>query len=387
MERRLYTMNISKVKDAYIENIVKDEYFPVSYEELEQEAKKKMSVGGFGYVRSGAGGEVTLRENQESFAKYSIVPRVLRDVSNIDTSITLFGKTYPHPFLLAPVGMLKLAHEEAELAVSKAAAAYQVPFVQSTVSSYSIEDVAEVSGNSSKWFQLYWSNNKEISFNMVKRAEEAGYEAIVLTVDTVMMGWREEDMKNRFSPLRQGVGKANYEQDPVFLSSLDSQDSESIIQGILDNIHHPSLNWTHVVELKERTSLPILLKGILSPDDARLAVENGVDGVIVSNHGGRQLDGVIAAIDALPHIVEEIKGEIPVLFDSGIRRGSDIVKALTLGADAVFIGRPFVYGLAAAGQKGVEKVIGNFIQDTKVSIALAGVSCVKDLKTIELIKS
>nr|WP_304219476.1 alpha-hydroxy acid oxidase [Fredinandcohnia onubensis] len=380
-------MNISKVKDAYIENIVKDEYFPVSYEELEQEAKKKMSVGGFGYVRSGAGGEVTLRENQESFAKYSIVPRVLRDVSNIDTSITLFGKTYPHPFLLAPVGMLKLAHEEAELAVSKAAAAYQVPFVQSTVSSYSIEDVAEVSGNSSKWFQLYWSNNKEISFNMVKRAEEAGYEAIVLTVDTVMMGWREEDMKNRFSPLRQGVGKANYEQDPVFLSSLDSQDSESIIQGILDNIHHPSLNWTHVVELKERTSLPILLKGILSPDDARLAVENGVDGVIVSNHGGRQLDGVIAAIDALPHIVEEIKGEIPVLFDSGIRRGSDIVKALTLGADAVFIGRPFVYGLAAAGQKGVEKVIGNFIQDTKVSIALAGVSCVKDLKTIELIKS
>lgn len=387
MERRLYTMNISKVKDAYIENIVKDEYFPVSYEELEQEAKKKMSVGGFGYVRSGAGGEVTLRENQESFAKYSIVPRVLRDVSNIDTSITLFGKTYPHPFLLAPVGMLKLAHEEAELAVSKAAAAYQVPFVQSTVSSYSIEEVAEVSGNSPKWFQLYWSNNKEVSFNMVKRAEEAGYEAIVLTVDTVMMGWREEDMKNRFSPLRQGVGKANYEQDSVFLSSLDSQDSESIIQGILDNIHHPSLNWTHVVELKERTSLPILLKGILSTDDARLAVENGVDGVIVSNHGGRQLDGVIAAIDALPLIVEEIKGEIPVLFDSGIRRGSDIVKALALGAEAVFIGRPFVYGLAAAGQKGVEKVIGNFVQDTKVSIALSGVSCVKDLKSIRLIKS
>ena len=387
MERRLYTMNISKVKDAYIENIVKDEYFPVSYVELEEEAKKKMSAGGFGYVRSGAGGEVTLRQNQESFNKYSIVPRILRDVSNIDTSITLFGKTYPHPFLLAPVGMLKLAHEEAELAVSKAAAACHVPFVQSTVSSYSIEDVAKVSGNSSKWFQLYWSNNKEISFNMVKRAEEAGYEAIVLTVDTVMMGWREEDMKNRFSPLKLGVGKANYEQDSVFLSSLDSQDLESIIQGILDNIHHPSLNWTHVADLKERTSLPILIKGILSSDDARLAVKNGVDGVIVSNHGGRQLDGVISAIDALPLIVEEVKGEIPVLFDSGIRRGSDIVKALALGADAVFIGRPYVYGLAAAGQKGVEKVLGNFIQDTKVSIALAGASSVKDLKTLRLIKS
>ncbi|WP_010284758.1 alpha-hydroxy-acid oxidizing protein [Bacillus timonensis] len=380
-------MSTSKVKDAYIENIVKDEYFPVSFEELEQEAEKKMSIGGFGYVRSGAGREITLRKNQESFSKYSIIPRILRDVSNIDTSITLFGKTYPYPFLLAPVGMLKLAHEEAELAVSKAAAAYQVPFIQSTVSSYSIEDVKVASGNSSKWFQLYWSNNKEVSFNMVKRAEEAGYEAIVLTVDTVMLGWREEDMKNRFSPLKLGVGKANYEQDPVFLSSLDSQDPESIIQGILDNIHHPSLNWTHVTELKERTTLPILVKGILSPEDARLAIDNGVDGIIVSNHGGRQLDGVIAAIDALPHIVEEIKGEIPVLFDSGIRRGSDIVKALSLGADAVFIGRPFVYGLAAAGQKGVEKVIGNFIQDTKVSIALAGASSVKDLSSIRIVKS
>ncbi|MCC3358124.1 alpha-hydroxy-acid oxidizing protein [Bacillus sp. REN16] len=378
-------MSTSKVKDAYIENIVKEEYFPISYEELEQEAKAKMSVGGFGYVRSGAGGEETLRKNQESFSKYSIVPRVLRDVSNIDTSINLFGKTYPYPFLLAPVGMLKLAHEEADLAVSRAAAAYKIPFVQSTVSSYSIEEVAEVSGNSPKWFQLYWSNNKDVSFNMVKRAEEAGYEAIVLTVDTVMMGWREEDMRNRFSPLKLGVGKANYEQDPVFLASLESQDHESIVQGILDNIHHPTLNWNHVAELKERTSLPILLKGILSPEDARLAVDNGIDGVIVSNHGGRQLDGVISAIDALPLIVEEVKGEVPVLFDSGIRRGSDIVKALALGADAVFIGRPFVYGLAVSGQSGVEKVIGNFIQDTKVSIALAGATNVGELSGIRLV--
>lgn len=386
-ERRQDKMSMSKVKDAYIENIIKNEYFPVSYEELEKAAKKKMSVEGFGYVRSGAGGEVTLRKNQDSFTKYSIVPRVLRDVSNVDTSITLFGKTYPYPFLLAPVGMLKLAHEEAELAVSIAASICQVPFVQSTVSSYSIEEVAQASGNSSKWFQLYWSNNKEISFSMVKRAEEAGYEAIVLTVDTVMMGWREEDMRNRFSPLKLGVGKANYEQDPVFLASLENQDQESIVQGTLENIYHPTLNWDHVAELKDRTSLPILLKGILNPEDARLAVANGIDGIIVSNHGGRQLDGVIAAIDALPLIVEEVKGEIPVLFDSGIRRGSDIVKALALGAAAVFIGRPFVYGLAVAGQTGVEKVIENFIQDTKVSIALAGAKTVRDLSGIRLVKS
>lgn len=380
-------MTTSKVKDAYIGKIVNEEYFPVSYEELEQVAQKNMSVGGFGYVRSGAGGEETLRKNLDSFSKYSLVPRVLRNVSNVDTSINLFGKTYPYPFLLAPVGMQKLAHEEGELATSKAAATFKVPFVLSTVASYSIEDVAAVSGDSPKWFQLYWSNNKEVSFNMVKRAEAAGYEAIVLTVDTVMLGWREEDMKNRFSPLKLGYGKANYEQDPVFLASLDSHDQESIVQGILDNVFHPTLDWNHIAELKEHTTLPILLKGILSPEDARLAVDHGVDGIIVSNHGGRQLDGVIAAIDALPLIVDEIKGDIPVLFDSGIRRGSDVVKALALGAEAVFIGRPFVYGLAAAGKAGVEKVIGNYIQDTKVSIALAGASSIKDIPTIKLRKS
>jgi lactate 2-monooxygenase len=380
-------MITSKSKDPLIENISSSEYFPISFWELEQKAKQRMSVGGFGYVRSGAGGEETLRKNEDSFSKLSIVPRVLSDVSNLDTSVTLFGRTYPYPFLLAPVGMLKLADEEGDLAAAKAAAAYQVPFVQSTVSSFSIEDVAEATGDSPKWFQLYWSNNEEVSFNMVKRAEEAGCQAIVLTVDTVMLGWREEDMRNRFSPLKLGVGKANYETDSVFLASLENQDSESIIQGILDNILHPSLNWKHVAALKEWTSLPILLKGILHPEDARLAVENGIDGIIVSNHGGRQLDGTLAAIDALPLIVDEVKGEIPVLFDSGIRRGSDVVKALALGADAVFLGRPFVYGLAVEGQTGVEKVIANFIQETKVSISLTGVSTVKDLPTIKIVKS
>jgi lactate 2-monooxygenase len=380
-------MSSAKTKDALIENISGTEYFPISYEELEQEAKKNMTSGGFGYIRSGAGGEETLRKNLNSFSNYSIVPRTLSDVSKLDTSVSLFGRTYSQPFLLAPVGMLKLANEEADLAVARAAAAYQIPFVQSTVSSYSIEEVAAATGDSPKWFQLYWSNNKEVSFSMVKRAEKAGYEAIVLTVDTVMLGWREEDMRNRFSPLKLGYGKANYETDPVFLSTLENQEPESIVQGILDNIHHPALDWSHVAELKERTSLPILLKGILNPDDARLALKNGVDGIIVSNHGGRQLDGVIAAIDALPLVAEEVKGEIPVLFDSGIRRGSDVVKACALGADAVLLGRPFVYGLAIAGQTGVEKVLANFIQDTKVSLSLTGVLNVKDLRNIKIIHS
>ncbi|MCZ2260349.1 alpha-hydroxy-acid oxidizing protein [Sporosarcina sp. G11-34] len=342
-----------------------------------------MAAGAFGYVQSGAGGEETLQRNIASFSKYAIVPRFLKDVSTLDTSITLFGRTYPYPLLIAPVGMQKIAHVDGEIATAKAAAAIGIPFIQSTVSSYSIEEIAEATADSPKWFQLYWSStDEEISYSMVKRAEEAGYEAIVLTVDTVVIGWREEDVRNQYSPLKQGFGKANYETDPVFMSSIPMNDFDSVIQGILDNIQHPALNWEKVAELKKRTSLPILLKGILHPEDAKLAVANGIDGIIVSNHGGRQLDGVIASIDALPAIVEAVEGKMPILFDSGIRRGSDIVKAIALGADAVLIGRPFMYGLAVGGQKGVEKVLENMLQEMKVSISLAGVTKLKDLRNL-----
>ncbi|KAA0948883.1 alpha-hydroxy-acid oxidizing protein [Sporosarcina sp. ANT_H38] len=342
-----------------------------------------MSPGAFGYIQSGAGSEETLRKNVSSFSKFSIVPRFLNDVSTLDTSVKLFGRTYPYPLLIAPVGMQKIAHEDGEIATAKAAAVYGIPFIQSTVSGYSIEEVAEATSDSPKWFQLYWSStNAEIGYSMVKRAEEAGFEAIVLTVDTVMMGWREEDVRNQYSPLKQGFGKANYETDPVFLTSIPTNDFDSIIQGMLDNIYHPTLSWAQVAELKKRTSLPILLKGILHPEDAKLAIENNIDGIIVSNHGGRQLDGVIASIDALPAIVEAVKGKIPVLFDSGIRRGTDIVKAVALGADAVLLGRPFVYGLAVDGQKGVEKVLENFLQEMKVSISLSGVTNLKDLRNL-----
>lgn len=380
-------MTIVKSNDALLESISSTESFPISYEELEEAAKKKLSIGAFGYIRSGAGGEETLQKNTASFSKYSIIPRFLKDVSTLDMSIKLFGKTYPYPILLAPVGMLKLANEKADIAAAKAASKYGIPFIQSTVSSYSIEEVSKETGDSPKWFQLYWSNNEDISFNMVRRAEQAGYEAIVLTVDTVMLGWREEDLRNRFSPLKLGYGKANYETDNVFLSTLPNQEHETIIQGILDNIFHPHLSWKHVAALKKHTTLPILLKGILHPDDALLAIEHGVDGIIVSNHGGRQLDGVISSIDALPSIVKAVNDQIPVLFDSGIRRGSDIVKALALGATAVLIGRPFVYSLAVGGQKGVELLLDRFIQETKVSISLSGASSVEDLRSIEIVYS
>ncbi|MFA1820363.1 alpha-hydroxy-acid oxidizing protein [Virgibacillus oceani] len=379
-------MSITKNRDAYFDNITSASAVPFSFKDLEQAAKQKLDPAVFGNIQSGSGAEETLRKNKASFEKYSILPTYLNDVSSLDTNVQLFGETYEHPFLLAPVGMMKICHSDGDLAVARAAAAKGVPFIQSTVSSYAIEEVAAASADNPKWFQLYWSNYKSISYSMVERAENAGYKAIVLTIDTPMFGWRETDMKNKFSPLKEGYGKANYVSDEVFLSTLADDDNETVIKEILKNIHHPTLNWQDIAELKRKTSLPILLKGILNPCDAKKAIEMGIDGIIVSNHGGRQLDGVISSLDALQEIANEVNGQIPVLLDSGIRRGADVVKALALGADAVLLGRPYVYGLTIAGQAGVEQVLANFIQDTRVSLALAGASSIQEAKQVTVIK-
>ncbi|MGE7091247.1 alpha-hydroxy acid oxidase [Lysinibacillus sp. NPDC048646] len=373
--------------DLLLKNINAQAPFPISFADLEKAVAEKIDAGPYGYVRSGAGGEQTLRNNRAAFEKYSIIPRFLNNVSNIDTSIELFGKTYPTPLLFAPVGMNKMAHEDGELAVVRAADELDIPYIQSTVSSYALEDVAQAAPNATKWFQLYWSTNEEIAYSMASRAEAAGFEAIVLTVDTVMLGWREEDVRNQFSPLKLGYARGNYVNDPVFMASLPDDSFESYVQGVLQNVFHPTLNWENVRELKRRTTLPILLKGILHPEDAKLAVENGIDGIIVSNHGGRQLDGVIGSLDALPAIVDVVNGQIPVILDSGVYRGMDALKALALGADAVAIGRPFVYGLALAGQQGVEKVMTNLYDELKVSIALAGATSVKALRNVTLVKN
>lgn len=379
-------MSNAKNNDLLLGNIDNHTKYPIDFKELEQDARKALEPGPFGYIRSSAGGEETYNKNISSFSKYSIVPRFLTDVSSLNTEVTILGHTYPHPLFIAPVGVNKIAHEDGEIAVAKAAAKFNFPYIQSTVSSYSIEEIAAATPGSSKWFQLYWSSNKEIAFSMARRAEAAGYEAIVLTVDTVMLGWREEDIRNQFSPLKRGYGQGNYATDPVFMADLTEQSQEAIVDSILENIYHPTLNWNDITELRNHTSLPILIKGILHPDDAKLAIEKGIDGIIVSNHGGRQLDGVIASIDALSGIVEAVNGSIPVLFDSGVRRGSDAVKALALGATAVCIGRPFVWGLAAGGQRGVERVLENFLQETKVSISLAGVRNMEELRNMLVIK-
>ena len=293
---------MGKSNDLLLKNINADKPFPICFDDLEEAVRDKIPFGPYGYIRSGAGGEESLRNNRNAFKKYSIIPRFLNDVSTIDTSIELFGKTHPTPFLFAPVGVNGMVHDDAEIAVVKAAEQLQMPYIQSTVTTFSLEEVAAAAPDHTKWFQLYWSTNEEISYSMVKRAEEAGFEAIVLTIDTVMMGWREQDVRNQYSPLKKGFARGNYVNDPVFVATLPDDSFDSYIEGLLSHFYHPTLTWEKVRELKSRTKLPLLLKGILHPEDAKFAIEAGIDGIIVSNHGGRQLDGVAGSLDALPAI-------------------------------------------------------------------------------------
>ncbi|MRG86130.1 alpha-hydroxy-acid oxidizing protein [Salinibacillus xinjiangensis] len=359
------------------ENII-----PPSFEQLEAKAEEFLDAKPYDYVAASAGAEVTVRQNNQSFDKWQIIPRMFRDTSERDLSVELFGNKLSYPLLCAPIGVQSIVHPEGELASARGAAAMDVPFIASTASTYSLEKTAEEMGEKDKWFQLYWSSDLEIAASMVKRAEKAGYSAIVITLDTPMMGWREKDIDHAYLPFLQAEGIGNYLSDPVFLSRLDKSPQEDMRSAIMlwsQIFGNPSLTWEDLDFIKAQTSLPIVLKGILHPDDARLAVQHGADGVIVSNHGGRQVDGAIPAIDALPEIVDAVEDNIPVLMDSGIRRGSDIVKAVALGAKAVLVGRPYMYGLALAGEKGVQQVLRNLIADFDLTMALSGKKSVREL--------
>ncbi|WP_233549427.1 alpha-hydroxy acid oxidase [Lysinibacillus yapensis] len=360
--------------------------FPVNFDNLEAKAKEILPLGNFEYIRGGAGQEQTMRNNRIAFESYAFIPQLLNDTSSIDTSISLFGISFPKPFIFAPVGMNMLEHPDGELAVIRAASKLNIPYALSTVSSYSLEEVAEVAPDHTKFFQLYWSKEEEISFSMISRAEAAGYRAIVLTIDTTVSGWRTGDLKINFSPLSQGFAKGNYVNDPIFRKNLLNGSYENYIDGILKNIDHAHLTWAHIEKIKKHTKLPVLLKGILHPNDAVKALESGIDGLIVSNHGGRQLDGVIGSLDALPNITKVVNGRVPVLFDSGVYSGVDAFKALALGADAVCIGRPYVYGLAIAGEQGVQNVMMNLYNELVTTMTLAGTSSMEELKKVELVK-
>ncbi len=348
---------------------------PVSVAELEQAAIEAMDPKAAGYVCAGAGSEDTMRANREAFARHRIVPRMLRDVAERDLTTTLLGTAMPAPLLLAPIGVQKILHPDGELATARAAAALGLPMVASTASAFTLEEIADAGGDGPRWFQLYWPNDKDLLESFVGRAEAAGYGAIVLTVDTFIPGWKSRDLQQAWLPFLEGTGNANYLQDPVFRAALEKTPEEDLgaatghYLGVLAN---PSLTWDDLTLLRELTSLPILVKGIQHVDDAREAAQRGVDGVVVSNHGGRQVDGALASLDTLAPIAEAVGDNLAVLFDSGVRGGADVIKALALGADAVLIGRPYVWGLALEGQAGVETVLKMILAELDLTMALCG---------------
>ncbi len=358
---------------------------PMTAEGLERRAREVMTPEAFAYVAGGAGAEHTMRANLEAFARWRIVPRMLREVVGRDVSATVLGRTMPLPILTAPVGVLTLAHPDGEVAVAKAAARVGVTSIVSTASANPMEEVAAAAPEASRWYQLYWPRDPEIAESLVRRAERAGYGAMIVTLDTWTLGWRPRDLELAHLPFLRGVGVAQYFSDPVFRSKLQRPPEESaeaardaimFWAGLFGN---PTLRWADLRMLRGWTSLPIVVKGICHPDDARAALDAGAGGVVVSNHGGRQVDRAVASLDALPAIADAIGASATVLFDSGIRCGADVLIALALGADAVLVGRPYVYGLALAGEAGVEHVLRTLLGDLDASLALAGYRAVRDL--------
>ena len=389
---------------------------PADYATLEAAAVKRMSPDALAYVVGGAGAELTMASNRAAFDAPRIIPRVLRDVSSRSLEVSVFNQKLPTPLLLAPIGVLELVHPDADLAVARAAKALQVPMIFSNQASVPMEECAKEMGNAIRWFQLYWSKSRDLVASFVSRAEKSGCSAIAVTLDTTLLGWRPRDLNQAYLPFLGGKGIAQYTSDPVFIESLKEPDTEpsspravslasfqamismvnrfpgdsfaakmrsglplKAVRKFIANYSNPATNWDDLAFLRERTKLKILLKGVLHPDDARKAIDHGIDGIIVSNHGGRQVDGSVATLDALLPIVEATNSRIPVLIDSGIRNGSDIFKAIALGAQAVCIGRPYVYGLAIGGQRGVEDVMRNLIAEFELTMALAGCKSVSEI--------
>lgn len=393
---------------------------PVAPAELERAAQAALAPEAFAYVAGGAGREATMAANRAALDRWRIVPRRLRDCEARDLSVELFGRRLPAPLLLAPIGVAEMAHPDADLAVARAAAALGVPHIFSNQASVPMERCAAAMGAAPRWFQLYWSKSNDVVASFVRRAEACGCDAIVLTLDTTMLGWRPRDLGLGYLPFLQGRGIAQYTSDPVFmrevregrfgttapteakpplnlptiatalaqkanfpgglLRNLASGEPRAAVARFVATYSRANLTWDDLKFLRQHTRLPIVLKGILHAEDARLAVAHGADGIVVSNHGGRQIDGEIASLDALPGVVEAVGGKIPVLFDSGVRGGADVFKALALGATAVCLGRPYVYGLAVAGETGVREVIANVLAEFDLTLGLAGCRSVGEIR-------
>jgi isopentenyl diphosphate isomerase/L-lactate dehydrogenase-like FMN-dependent dehydrogenase len=349
--------------------------FPIGWADLEGRASATMDASANGYVFGSAGTEDTEHENRAAFGRHRIVPRMLRDVSTRDLRTEILGVAHDAPVLLAPIGVQTIVHPDGELAAARGAAAGGIGFVASTASAYTMEEIAAAGGDVPRFYQLYWPRDQELTASFVSRAESAGYGALIVTLDTGLLAWRPRDLQAAYLPFLKSVGIANYLSDPVFRSALAQPPEDNPTAAVMHFVSvfsNPAVNWDDLATLRSLTSLPILLKGILHPDDARLALDHGVEGIVVSNHGGRQVDGAIAALDALPDVVDAVGDDLVVLFDSGVRSGADVVKALALGARAVLLGRPYLWGMAIGGADGVHQVIRNLLSEIDLTLALSG---------------
>ncbi len=393
---------------------------PVDAAELEEAARKALSPEAFAYIAGGAGAERTMHANTDAFGRWQVWPRPLRDVSTRDLSVDFLGRRRPTPLLLAPLGVMEMAHDDADLGVARAAASLGVPYTLSNQASFPMEEIADAAPGGSRLFQLYWSADDDLNASLLRRAEASGCEAIVVTLDTHLLGWRTRDLDLAYLPFTRGMGIAQYTSDPVFQQlvrervrkgpdaaaapapavrmtpktiaagvkiarkgaaltgveglreNLRSPLPRAAVETFLDVFSTPALTWDDLARARQWTSLPIILKGIVHPDDAARALDAGVDGVWVSNHGGRQIDQSVPTLEALPAVVERIEGRVPVVFDSGIRQGSDAFIALALGATVVALGRPYAYGLGVAGEEGVREVVRNVLAELDITLGLSG---------------
>jgi len=355
---------------------------PMTFAELEARAQQTMSPSLWSYVFGGCGDESTGLANAKAFNHWGLMPRMLVDAPERDLSIELFGRRFPTPIFMAPIGVTGICTRDrhGDLAAARAAAKLNVPLCISTLTQDPMEDIAAEFGDTPGFFQLYTPKDRELAESFVRRAEAAGYAAIVVTLDTWVPGWRPRDLTTANFPQLRGNCLANYTSDPVFRSKatgdIDSDPKTAVPQWA--GTFGYQVTWDDLPWLRSLTSLPLVLKGICHPDDARRAIDAGVDGIYCSNHGGRQANGGIPAIDCLPDVVAA-SGDVPVLFDSGVRSGTDVVKALAMGAKAVGIGRPYAYGAALAGTDGIVHVLRSILAEADLLMAIDGYPTIADL--------
>jgi lactate 2-monooxygenase len=353
---------------------------------LESQAAANLSAEAMGYIVPSAGGGATARANLAAFDRWRLAPRMLRGSAERDLSCTVLGTKMAAPVVIAPVGVQTLAHPDGELATARAASALGLTYTHSTQASHSFEQIEA----DDKWYQLYWPTDPDVCLSFLERAKTNGFSVLLVTLDTGTIGWRPADLDRGFLPFLKGEGIANYLSDPAFRAKLAKPAEEDPTAAVLhwaQMFPNLGLSWDDLSFLREHWDGPIVLKGLTSVEDAKLAAEHGMDGVVVSNHGGRQVDGAVAALDALPGIADAVGEQLTVLFDSGVRTGADAAKALALGAKAILLGRPCLYGLALAGQAGVEHVLRCLLAELDLTLALSGYANHRELNRTSVVQA